>query len=83
MIPASVEYVRASTIEEAFDALADPEAKVLAGGHSLLPVMKLRITRPSLLVDIGRLELGGVELREGELRLGALATWDDLVRATR
>lgn len=81
MIPASVEYVRASTIEEAFDALADPEAKVLAGGHSLLPVMKLRIARPSLLVDIGRLELGGVQLRDGELRLGALATWDDLGRA--
>jgi len=81
VIPASVEYVRASTIEEAFDALADPEAKVLAGGHSLLPVMKLRIARPSLLVDIGRLELGGVELGGGELRIGALATWDDLVRA--
>ncbi|MEX2611972.1 MAG: FAD binding domain-containing protein [Gaiellaceae bacterium] len=81
MIPASVEYVRASTIEEAFDALADPEAKVLAGGHSLLPVMKLRIARPSLLVDIGRLELAGVELGGGELQIGALATWDDLVRA--
>jgi carbon-monoxide dehydrogenase medium subunit len=82
LIPAQVAYVRASSLEEAFDALADPEAKVLAGGHSLLPVMKLRIARPSLLVDIGGLALGGVELRNGELRLGALATWDDLARAS-
>lgn len=81
MIPAQVAYVRASTLEEAFDALSDPDAKVLAGGHSLLPVMKLRIARPSLLVDIGRLELGGVRLDDGQLRVGALATWDDLARA--
>lgn len=81
MIPAPVAYVRASTPDEAFAALADPAAKVLAGGHSLLPVMRLRIARPSVLVDIGRLELGGVELRDGELRIGALATWDDLARA--
>jgi carbon-monoxide dehydrogenase medium subunit len=81
VIPATVEYVRASSLEEAFDALADPDAKALAGGQSLLPVMKLRIVRPSVLVDIGRLGLGGIELRDEELRLGAFTTWDELASA--
>ena len=57
MIPAAVEHVRPATLDEALDALADPDAKALAGGQSLLPVMKLRIVRPGVLVDIGRLEL--------------------------
>ena len=78
MIPAAVEHVLPSTLDEALDALADPDAKALAGGQSLLPVMKLRIVRPSVLVDIGRLELSGVRLDGNELRLGALTTWDAL-----
>ncbi|MDQ3671135.1 MAG: xanthine dehydrogenase family protein subunit M [Actinomycetota bacterium] len=78
MIPAAVEHVRPSSLEEALEALADSDAKVLSGGQSLLPVMKLRIVRPSVLVDIGRLELGGVETRENEVRVGALATWGEL-----
>jgi len=82
MIPAAVRHVRASTLDEALDALADPAAKALAGGQSLLPVMKLRIVRPSVLVDIGRLELGGFHLRDNELRLGALTTWDTLESAS-
>ena len=81
MIPAAVEHVRPSTLAEALDALADPEARALAGGQSLLAVMKLRIVRPSVLVDIGRLELGGVRLDENELRVGALTTWDELESA--
>ncbi len=81
MIPAAVEHVRPSSLEKALAALADPEAKALAGGQSLLPVMKLRIIRPSVLVDIGRLGLDGVELGDDELRLGALVTWDELERA--
>ena len=56
MIPAPFEYRRAESVNEAIQALAgDPEAKLLAGGHSLLPLMKLRLARPSLLVDISRL----------------------------
>jgi aerobic carbon-monoxide dehydrogenase medium subunit len=81
VIPASVEYLRASSLEEAFDALADPDAKVLAGGQSLLPVMKLRVVRPSMLVDVGHLDLGDVETSNGELRLGALVVWNDLALA--
>lgn len=82
MIPAPVEYVRASSLDEAFDALAKPDAKVLAGGQSLISVMKLRIIRPSLLVDIGHLDLGGVETRGGELHVGALVVWNELARAS-
>ena len=81
MIPAAVRYVRAASLEEALGALAEPESKVLAGGQSLLPVLKLRIARPSLLVDIGRLELSGLERRGDELRIGALTTWDALESA--
>ena len=78
MIPAPVRYVRARSLEEAFDALSDPEAKVLAGGQSLLPVLKLRVVRPSLLVDIAELELGVVEERDGDVRVGSLTTWEAL-----
>ncbi len=82
MIPAPATYLRAASLDEALAALAaDPEAKVLAGGHSLLPVMKLRIARPSLLVDIGGLDLAGVSSVGEALRIGALTTWDELTRS--
>jgi aerobic carbon-monoxide dehydrogenase medium subunit len=81
VIPAPVEYVRASSLDEALDALAEPDAKALAGGQSLISVMKLRVVRPSLLVDIGRLDLGGVKTRDGALHVGALVVWNALARA--
>lgn len=80
MIPAAVEHVRPSTIDEALDALANPEAKVLAGGQSLLPVMKLRVVRPSVLVDVARLELRGVRVEGDEVGIGTLTTWGELER---
>lgn len=80
MIPAQVDYVRATSVEAALAALAEPDAHALAGGQSLLPALKLRAARPGRLVDIGGLGLDGVELLDGELRLGALVTWDALVR---
>ena len=79
MIPAATRYARASDLDEALELLGDPDAKAIAGGQSLIPVMKLRIARPSLVVDISRLDLRGVEERDGELRIGALTTWDELV----
>jgi carbon-monoxide dehydrogenase medium subunit len=82
MIAATVQHMRASSLDDALEALADPDAKALAGGQSLLPVLKLRVIRPSVLVDIGRLDLGGVRLDGRELRIGALTTWDELARAT-
>ena len=81
MIPAAVDYVRAGSVEEALDALAAPDAKLLAGGQSLLPAMKLRIARPSVVVDISDLDLNGIEERNGELVIGALTTWDELERS--
>ena len=81
MIPAAVDYVRAGSVEDALEALTTPDAKLLAGGQSLLPAMKLRIARPSTLVDIADLGLRGIEQRGGEIVIGALTTWDDLERA--
>jgi carbon-monoxide dehydrogenase medium subunit len=75
VIPAPVRYLRAGTFEEAFEALADPEAKVLAGGQSLLPVLKLRVVRPSVLVDIAGLGAAGAEDHEDAVGVGALTTW--------
>jgi aerobic carbon-monoxide dehydrogenase medium subunit len=80
VIPAAVEYRRAATIEDALDALADPEAKALAGGQSLIPVLKLRLARPSVLVDIGGLPLRDVTVGEDTVRIGSLTTWDELLR---
>jgi carbon-monoxide dehydrogenase medium subunit len=80
VIPAPVRYARAADVDDALALLAEPDAKPLAGGQSLLPVMKLRIARPSLVVDISRLELRGVDIRDGSLHVGALTTWDDLLQ---
>ena len=56
MIPAAFAYRRAASVDEAIELLGDEDAKLLAGGHSLIPALKLRIARPSVLVDIGRLD---------------------------
>ncbi|MDP8958517.1 MAG: xanthine dehydrogenase family protein subunit M [Actinomycetota bacterium] len=76
MYPRSFDYIAPSTLDEALEALASrPGARVLAGGHSLLPMMKLRLLSPELLVDIGR--IGGMaEIREEgeELIIGANVT---------
>jgi aerobic carbon-monoxide dehydrogenase medium subunit len=81
VIPAPVRYVRVGSVEEALAALAEPDAKALAGGQSLVSVMKLRLARPELVVDIGRLELAGLDIGDVELRIGALTTWSDLATA--
>lgn len=78
MIPAPTRYARASDLDHALDLLGEPDAKAIAGGQSLIPVMKLRIARPSLVVDISRLDLRGVTERDGELHIGPLTTWNEL-----
>ena len=78
MIPAPTRYERATDLDHALELLAEPDAKAIAGGQSLIPVMKLRVARPAVVVDISRLELRGVEVRDGELHIGPLTTWDDL-----
>lgn len=81
MIPAATRYARATDLDHALELLGEPDAKAIAGGQSLIPVMKLRIARPSLVVDISRLELRGVEERDGELHIGPLTTWDELIES--
>jgi carbon-monoxide dehydrogenase medium subunit len=76
MIPAAFSYHRASSVDNASRLLAEggPDAKVLAGGHSLIPLMRLRLAQPSALVDINGLdrELSYVRRDNGTLRVGAL-----------
>src|SRR5215472_15032932 len=75
MIPAAFEYARATTVQEASDLLRKfgDEAKVLAGGHSLIPLMRLRFAKPSALVDINPVrELSYIVVEDGNLRVGAL-----------
>lgn len=81
MIPAPFEYEVAESIDHAIELLATKEdAKLLAGGHSLLPLMKFRLARPATLVDIGRVDgLAGVANGSGPtLRIGALTRHHDL-----
>ena len=76
MIPANFEYLAPDSLEEALSALAaDEDAKALAGGHSLIPMMRLRFAQPSLLVDLRRVPgLRGVQRDNGTIRLGAMTT---------
>jgi carbon-monoxide dehydrogenase medium subunit len=74
-VPAYVEYEKATSVEHAIALLArfGPEARILAGGHSLIPMMKLRLAQPETLIDINGLgELDYIRVTEGELRIGAL-----------
>jgi len=80
MIPSPFEYELADSVEQAVELLGSREgAKVLAGGHSLLPMMRLRIARPSLLVDVGRLhDLSYVREDGDRLLIGTLTRYHDL-----
>jgi len=81
MIPAEFDYKVAGSVDEAIGMLAagGSDAKVLAGGHSLLPLMKLRFAAPSLLVDISRIsELRGIETGDDSFKIGALTRHADL-----
>jgi carbon-monoxide dehydrogenase medium subunit len=80
MIPNAFDYQRAGSIDEALSLVGTPGTKVIAGGMSLLPLMKLRLASPDKLVDIGRLkELKGVrQLSDGRLAIGALTTYSEL-----
>jgi carbon-monoxide dehydrogenase medium subunit len=80
MIPAPFQYERADSVDRAIELLsADDEAKILAGGHSLLPLMRLRLARPSMLVDIGRIrELSYVRESDDTVAIGALTRHHDL-----
>jgi carbon-monoxide dehydrogenase medium subunit len=85
MIPAEFSYVRPTSIEEAAQAAGQPGAKVIAGGQSLLPLMKLRLARPSTIVDIGRIPgLSGTHyLADGGVEMGALTTYAQVIAETQ
>ena len=75
MIPAEFDYTAPDTLDAAIQALADggEDAKLLAGGHSLLPLMKLRLAAPSLLVDLRKVPgLHGIQREDGNWRIGAM-----------
>jgi carbon-monoxide dehydrogenase medium subunit len=76
MIPAAFDYHRPTTIDEALRLLGElPDARVLAGGHSLLPMMKLRLVSPAHLIDLGRIPgLHGVRRDGGVVAIGAMTT---------
>jgi carbon-monoxide dehydrogenase medium subunit len=80
MITAEFDYVAPTTLDDALGALAsDEDAKLLAGGHSLLPLMKVRLAVPSLLVDLRHVPgLRGIERANGDWRIGPLTRHADL-----
>jgi carbon-monoxide dehydrogenase medium subunit len=81
MIPAAFDYVRAESLSQAIALLAanPDDAKVVAGGHTLIPTLKLRLASPALLIDISRIaQLKGIEVGE-QIRIGALTTHADLL----
>ncbi|HEX9717932.1 MAG TPA: xanthine dehydrogenase family protein subunit M, partial [Actinomycetota bacterium] len=75
MIPALFEYARAESVDQAIDLLSRSEdAKIIAGGHSLLPLMRLRLSRPAMLVDISRIgDLRSIREDGDHIAIGALA----------
>ena len=81
MIPAAFDYVRAHSVAEALKA-AGKDSKFIAGGHSLLPLLKLRLARPARLIDIGHLpQLKGIKAAGAGLRIGAATTYRELLEA--
>ncbi len=83
MFAAAFDYQKASSVAEAIQLLsANPESKLLAGGHSLLPLMKLRLARPATLIDIGAVAgLKGISVSGDTIRIGALTTHGEIARS--
>jgi carbon-monoxide dehydrogenase medium subunit len=85
VIPSRFDYTVPESVDEALKALAEggDDAKVLAGGHSLIPLMKMRLATPSLLVDLRKLaELRGIQPGDATARIGALTTHAEVSQAT-
>ena len=83
MIPSSFDYVAPTSVDQAVAALAEAgeDAKILGGGQSLLPVLRLRLSSPSTLVDLGRIgELRGVHEDGDSIVIGAMTTYYDVIR---
>jgi len=84
MIPAGFDYHAPRSVADAVKLLGSlgPDAKLLAGGHSLLPMMKLRFAQPSALIDLGKIpDLRGITQSGGEIRIGAMTTEHELLNS--
>jgi carbon-monoxide dehydrogenase medium subunit len=80
MIPQTFEYTAPATLEEALGLIASGDRKILAGGMSLIPLMKLRLAAPSEVVDLGRVPgLAGITESGGTVRIGAMATHQSIM----
>lgn len=82
MIPAKFDYATPATVQEALGLLVEhgDEAKVLAGGQSLLPVLRMRLNAPEMLVDIGRIEeLRGISVDGSTVTIGAMTPYDEIL----
>jgi carbon-monoxide dehydrogenase medium subunit len=78
MIPTAFDYHRATSVEDAIKKLRDTNGKLLAGGHSLVPLMKLRLSEPTALIDIARIPgLSGVREKDGQIEIGAATVHHD------
>jgi aerobic carbon-monoxide dehydrogenase medium subunit len=83
VIPTAFEYERATSIDEAITRLQGTGGKLLAGGHSLVPLMKLRLSEPGVLIDIGRIPgLSGIREKDGKLEIGAATVHHDVATST-
>src|SRR3954463_1405037 len=85
MIPSGFDYTAPDSLDEALKALADggDEAKILAGGHSLIPLMKMRLAKPGLLVDLRKLsDLRGIQPGDATARIGAMTTHAEVSQAS-
>ncbi len=85
MIPAAFEYLRATSLDDAVAKLkaAGSGAKLIAGGHSLVPLMKLRLSEPSVLIDVGRIpDLAGIRERDGKIVIGAATVHSEVAASS-
>ena len=79
MIPTQFDYHRAASVDEAIKKLQDTGGKLLAGGHSLVPLMKLRLSEPTALIDIARIPgLSGIREKDGQIEIGAATVHHDV-----
>jgi aerobic carbon-monoxide dehydrogenase medium subunit len=82
MIPISFDYKRATSLDEALALLAEGDAKILSGGHSLIPAMKLRLNAPSTLIDVARIPaLKGISVEGNTLVIGAATTHAEIANS--
>jgi carbon-monoxide dehydrogenase medium subunit len=83
VIPTQFDYHRAASLDDAIKKLQDTGGKLLAGGHSLVPLMKLRLSEPTALIDIARIPgLSGIREKDGRIEIGAATVHHDVASST-